>query len=219
MKELTIREQQLGVLDILKDVHCFCVKNGIRYSLAYGTLIGAVRHRGFIPWDNDIDIVMLRQDYDLFINRYESSEYKVASHIVGKNDCLIAYARVYDPARTIASGANWASFETGLWIDVFPLDNVPSDQSLFKVFYNSLIDGWHWVNRMRCRYEHLSTVPKSERGRLAAKKVLLLNGAFGSNALDRFMSSIKKYNNLETGFVSQLTVLDNGPVEHLPCSR
>lgn len=53
MKETTLREIQLFELDILKDVHEFCVANNIRYSLAYGTLIGAIRHKGFIPWDDD----------------------------------------------------------------------------------------------------------------------------------------------------------------------
>ena len=67
MKELTNRELQLFSLDILKDVHAFCEKEKIKYSLAYGTLIGAVRHQGFIPWDNDIDIIMPRPEYERFI--------------------------------------------------------------------------------------------------------------------------------------------------------
>ena len=62
MQELSLRQIQLIGLDILKDIHRFCIDNNLSYSLAYGTLIGAIRHKGFIPWDDDIDIVMPRPD-------------------------------------------------------------------------------------------------------------------------------------------------------------
>ena len=64
MKKMTLEEIQSVSLDILKDVHAFCVRNDIHYSLAYGTLIGAIRHKGFIPWDDDVDVVLPRPDYE-----------------------------------------------------------------------------------------------------------------------------------------------------------
>ena len=62
-----LRKLQLTQLEILKYVNDFCLKNKIRYSIAYGTALGAVRHKGFIPWDDDMDICMKRQDYNRFL--------------------------------------------------------------------------------------------------------------------------------------------------------
>ena len=66
-KPLELKEIQRGALEILVKVAEVCNQNNFRYSLAYGTLIGAIRHKGFIPWDDDIDIFMPRPDYDAFI--------------------------------------------------------------------------------------------------------------------------------------------------------
>ena len=74
IKEL--RDIQLGIMD---DVHRFCEAQGLRYSLSSGTLIGAVRHQGYIPWDDDIDIYMMRDDYERFLKTYhdEQGRYRV----------------------------------------------------------------------------------------------------------------------------------------------
>ena len=62
MRSIDTEESKQIQLDILSDVHQYCIENNIRYSICYGTLIGAVRHGGFIPWDDDIDILMERKD-------------------------------------------------------------------------------------------------------------------------------------------------------------
>ncbi len=130
MKELTLRELQLFALDILKEIHAFCEERGLRYAVAYGTLIGAVRHKGFIPWDDDIDIVMPRPDYERFLREFRSDRLKVA---VPGEDSYQPLARVYDTRDTVAfTKYGWKKGERGgVWVDVYPMDNVSDSPSEF----------------------------------------------------------------------------------------
>ena len=73
MKKIGIEELKELQLNILVDVDKFCRERNYKYSLAYGTLIGAIRHKGYIPWDDDIDIMMPRADYELFIKEFNSA--------------------------------------------------------------------------------------------------------------------------------------------------
>lgn len=67
MEELTLRQMQEGALNILKKLDGICREQGLRYFLFYGTLIGAIRHKGFIPWDDDLDVAMPRPDFDKLV--------------------------------------------------------------------------------------------------------------------------------------------------------
>ena len=114
-------------LEILDGVHAFCVKNSIRYSLAFGTLLGAVRHKGYIPWDDDIDIMMPRPDYNRFVTSFNGA----FNHLVVAAPELdlgyyASYANVYDNRTLLIEGANGhRGMDLGVKIDVFPLDGIP----------------------------------------------------------------------------------------------
>lgn len=137
MKEMTLRDIQAISLEIMKAVHAFCVENGIKYSLAYGTLIGAVRHQGFIPWDDDLDIVMPRPDYNKFCRTFKKDGLQVISR-ENRKDCLISFARVCDTRKTrIRTMLPWIrkQGDLGVWIDVFPIDSAPDNKDEFHNLY------------------------------------------------------------------------------------
>lgn len=121
LDESEIKAIELGVMDY---IHNLCQKKNINYSLAYGTLLGAVRHKGFIPWDDDVDIALKREEYDKLyqaILQDDDSIYKVISF---ENDARYPYPfyRVYD-ARTVYDN-NYIEndIELGICVDVFPFD-------------------------------------------------------------------------------------------------
>lgn len=133
MKRITdVSELKTIQYEILKVVDKFCVENEITYFMCGGTLIGAIRHEGFIPWDDDIDIMMKRDDYERFIELFakEKSYYKVYSHILQK-DYPHAYAKVADERTVLLNGINGA-IKMGINIDVFPIDDLPNDEKEIK---------------------------------------------------------------------------------------
>lgn len=108
----------------------FCKKNDIKYYAAYGTLIGAVRHKGLIPWDDDIDVYMLRPDYE----RFCSLKGKVGRHydimdIHNDNYWLLSLAKFVDMNTTLWEFEHYPLI-LGVYIDVFPLDETDSNDSL-----------------------------------------------------------------------------------------
>jgi lipopolysaccharide cholinephosphotransferase len=126
-KNIGLGEQQRLSVEILSYIDTICKKNAITYFLGYGTALGAVRHGGFIPWDDDIDIVMPRPAYDRFLALFEKEKhpfYKI--HAIETEDTwLFFYAKVCDE-RTV--GHNNVHIVTpAIAVDVFPLDGYPNE--------------------------------------------------------------------------------------------
>ena len=121
LDEAEIKDVELGVMDY---IHNLCQKENINYSLAYGTLLGAVRHKGYIPWDDDIDISLKRDEYDKLyqaILRDNDSIYKVVSW---ENDARYPYPfyRVYDARTVYDNNYIGNDIDLGICVDVFPFD-------------------------------------------------------------------------------------------------
>lgn len=184
MKDMTLKDIQNVSLGILKDVHRFCVENDIKYTLQGGTLLGAVRHDGFIPWDDDIDIAMPRPDYERFCNTYTSNKgYKLVCR--QNNDCYIMFARVFESEHTFVdcSILPWTNFPTGIWIDIFPLDGVEDDYKLAEARINELVRVYHTALRARSSFPKLSSSPwLMPKMKHLIKKIIYLN----SNIFDKY---------------------------------
>ena len=107
------------------DIEGVCEKYGLRMMVAYGTVLGALRHNGFIPWDDDIDLLMPRKDYELFVNIYADelpSKYKVYAPN-SKHGPIYRFAKVVDTTTRFTNSPEKATEKNGIFIDIFPLEN------------------------------------------------------------------------------------------------
>ena len=139
MEQELLRKLQLTELQILKDVDLFCQNNKIHYSLYSGTALGAVRHGGFIPWDDDIDIVMIRSEYDRFCTLFlkEPIEGYTIENIETDERCEVNHTKIRkDDTVLIARGENENDGRPhGVWIDLFAWDKVSRKERNNILFY------------------------------------------------------------------------------------
>lgn len=128
MEKISFRDAQLGAYEILKFLDAFCRKNNLTYFLMYGSLIGAVRDKGIIPWDDDIDIMMPRPDYDKLIQICSTEN--ILPFKLFENSIVSEYphpiSRMSDQ-RYKTNFANEKDYGIGLFVDIYPLDGVGND--------------------------------------------------------------------------------------------
>jgi lipopolysaccharide cholinephosphotransferase len=121
-KVMTLAEQKGVMLNILKVFSDFCDQNGLSYFLDAGTLIGAVRHKGFIPWDDDVDVCMPMKDYDRFIELMRLSNGVLADNIIVEfpENILYPFLKITDTRTILIEFPEKNPMEVGVYIDVFP---------------------------------------------------------------------------------------------------
>ena len=159
MKYIELSELKRLQVELLEKIHQFCKQNNIRYSLSYGTLIGAIRHHGYIPWDDDIDIMMPRPDYERFLEKFNGC----FPDIFVKAPELIwsyyaPYANVIDTRIVLSEEhTNHLGEQIGMKIDVFPVDGAPSDEKDYLLLKKKVSEineilaykRWHWCSFMK----------------------------------------------------------------------
>jgi lipopolysaccharide cholinephosphotransferase len=129
MIEIKKSEVKQIQIEILKEFAGYCEKNNLVYFLGYGTLLGAVRHKAFIPWDDDIDVVMPRSDYDKFIRKFNKKSKKLeVFDILNEPTYHFSFAKLSDKSTFSKGGCDIVSNKLGVHIDIFPLDGVSSNK-------------------------------------------------------------------------------------------
>lgn len=141
----SIREVQI---EIVQEIERICKLENLNYMLMFGTLLGAVRHQGFIPWDDDLDLAMMRKDYDLFAAAFE--KHADDKYVLQNVECDPYYAFFFmkvlrKDSTMIEEGYQDERRMNGIFVDIFPMDNAPTNrmaqviQSKATVFFTSLL--------------------------------------------------------------------------------
>lgn len=205
MKEMTLKEIQQYSLNVLLHVHEFCVTHDIPYTLAYGTLIGAARHKGFIPWDDDIDIIMRRENFERFLKEYQSDDNFMLVSPYDKKS-YIAFARLCDMRDTeVECIVPWSKYRTGVWVDIFPIDGVSDNEDEHRRRWARLSDFWQKTVtfrylKMSLKYEH--------HWKFVPKKMLYLNAVYLRPLLKIFMKEVNNPHYAMTAHCAQLACCD-----------
>lgn len=189
-QEISIEELKKLQIEILQSVHDFCLLHQLNYTLAFGTMLGAVRHKGYIPWDDDIDIMMLREDYEKLISTYTHDFYKVYDY---RNDAEygMPYAKIADTRTLLKENVNMKNI--GINIDIFPIDSLLDDEEGSVAFLKSLIP-----LKVKFRMKLLRPSKKNvwwKRIAICCSKLLVL-GTSLKGIVEQLDQRIEKNNNL-----------------------
>lgn len=149
------------LLDMMKLFHRFCVENEITYYIIGGTALGAFRHKGFIPWDDDMDVTIPRPDYDKFISIADKLPEPLEIDYYGnRNNCPIHYVKLVDKSTTLIE-QHYKNYVEGAYIDVFPLDGskeyagkeIKRHKKIYSLFYYTTLhqntDKTHGLRKIR----------------------------------------------------------------------
>lgn len=132
--EMTLHETQMASLEVLKKIDSICREHNIKYFLFYGSLIGAVRHKGFIPWDDDLDIGMLREDYDRFCQYCIQNKESLWPYCLDNGDTVdnvpFGLSRFCNTDYVLKFKQYKTYKESGIFVDIYPFDAIGTDNDI-----------------------------------------------------------------------------------------
>lgn len=199
-----LRRMQLIQAELLEEVDRICTKHHISYSVEGGTLLGAVRHKGFIPWDDDVDIAMLRSEYRKFCRvcekELDKDKYFFQNHDTDP-EYRWGYAKVLKNGTSfVRYGQEHMKMRRGVYVEIFPMDGIPESRTERKI-YNLL--------RVCCR-----KIMWSEVGKVSCESagMRLWFGILNKIPVDRAFAVLdflaKKYDERKTKYVTCLSFTD-----------
>lgn len=204
LKEIKDEDFMKLLIDELDYFDKFCTKNNLKYFLFYGSLLGAIRHGGFIPWDDDVDVAMFRSDFEILLEKFDNNgRYQLLS-IENNKDYNLPLAKVIDSTTLLVQNyGRKEPVELGVYLDIFILDNAPCDKRERERFLKKAIKYTTSWGRASLKFFHTnSSVIKSVLRRIVYWPVYLKGERFflsKSDALAKF------YNNRETGIVANVS--------------
>lgn len=174
-----------------------CKENDIKYSLSGGSLLGAIRHKGYIPWDDDIDIIMKRNDYNKFIEiaQKELKEPYFLQYYKTEKNYPRGHAQLRNSNTTaIIIGDQYNKFNKGIFIDIFPLDNIPDDEKERREFLEK-------ISKYKEKLKFYYNIESKSKIKYYIKKIIrtvkykIINY---NKQIEKYEKEIQKYNNIET---------------------
>lgn len=185
---------QLAEYDILKQFIKICEENNLRYYLCYGSMIGAIRHKGFIPWDDDIDVAMPRPDYQKFSKIAKDvlpAYLYFSTYELGKEHITLSSMIMNKNKEFTLHNANKVT-KSGAWIDVLAIDGAPKKGIQRKIFHLKFI-----YRRTMCQLSHFDEVVNLKKKRPLSQRVFIWFAKV--TKIERFINPIKagiKYHKL-----------------------
>lgn len=168
--KLSSNELKSLLLKTLLRFDDFCKKNDIKYSIAYGTALGAIRHKGFIPWDDDIDVIMLREEYDKFEMAWKqyiqdnTDHYKLWAEMDEENYFMAYCAKFFDTDTVLYEHFSKGKVvEFGVFIDIFVLDHIPVAKEEQKKLFMDIRFYWKWIQHFQRHFKKWNQFVREHR--------------------------------------------------------
>ena len=183
MKKITLEERRQTQLEMLQEIHDFCLSHDIKYSLAFGTLLGAIRHKGFIPWDDDVDIMMPLPDMLRFKQEFKSEKLKYCD-VDTESHYDMSFSRIVNMETYARVGIFNKTY--GINIDTYPIVAIPlkfEEQEMFFCEVQKLQAIRNKYRRRKylvCKYLPFSTVPGFDKVMKEYRDCIVSNLEYGS---------------------------------------
>lgn len=196
---ITGKDLKEVILHTLLRFDNFCREHNIKYSIAYGTALGAIRHKGFIPWDDDVDVIMLRSEYEKFEKAWKLyaqnsvDDYTLWAEMDEENYFMAFCAKFFDTRTVLYERFTEKKVvEYGVYIDIFVLDHIPVDKEEQIAVLKKIQVYWKWIQHFQRHFKDWNRFIRQYRLPLPSLDMVA----------NHLMSLKNKYNNQETSYVS-----------------